>query len=222
VVETIHYRLADQALLPTVHIVDGAYVSSDDLGDSQQAYQVTLMGPMRQDPSWQAHAPQAFDTSQFVIDWDQEVVTCPHGQQSRSWKPAPDARGQPIIQVSFHKQDGMGCVVRSQCPRSTTGPRELTLHPKAQQRALQAARERQQTKTFKELYKRRAGIEGTMSQAAYALGMRRTRYRGLQKTHLHHIAIATAINLQRCMDWLWEVPRAKTYISHFARLALAA
>ena len=39
---------------------------------------------------------------------------------------------------------------------------------------------------------------------------------------LHHIAIATAINLQRCMDWLWEVPRSKTSTSHFARLALAA
>ena len=190
--------------------------------DSHQAYQITLMGPMRQDPSWQAHAPQAFATSQCVIDWAQEVVTCPHGKQSRSWKPAPDTRGKPIIQVSFHKKDCTGCVVRSQCTRSTVGPRELTLHPKAQQRALQAARERQQTKTFKELDKRRAGVEGTMSQAAYALGMRRTRYRGIQKTHLHHIAIATAINLQRCRDWLWEVPRAKTYTSHFARLALAA
>jgi transposase len=88
--------------------------------------------------------------------------------------------------------------------------------------ALQAAREHQQTAPFKEVYKHRAGIEGTLSQAAHALGMRRTRYRGLQKTHLHHIAIATAINLQRCMDWLGEVPRAKTYTSHFARLALAA
>lgn len=222
VVETMHHRLADQALLPSVHIVDGAYVSSDGLVDSQQDYQVTLLGPMRQDPSWQAHDPQAFDTSQFVMDWDQEVVTCPNGKQSRSWKPAPDPRGKPIIQVSFHKKDCTGCVVRSQCTRSTAGPRELTLHPKAQQRALQAARERQQTETFKEAYKRRAGIEGTMSQAAYALGMRRTRYRGLKKTHLHHIAIATVINLQRCMDWLGEVPRSKTSTSHFARLALAA
>ena len=53
--------------------------------------------------------------------------------------------------------------------------------------------------------------------------MRRTRYRGIKKkTHLHHIAIATAINLQRGIDWLWEVPRSKTYTSHFARLALTA
>src|SRR5262249_33212003 len=126
------------------------------------------------------------------------------------------------IQVQFRKKDCTGCAVRSQCTRSATAPRELTLHPKAQQMALQAARERQQTESFKELYKRRAGIEGTISQAAFALGMRRTRYRGIKKTHFHHIAIATVINLQRYIDWLWEVPRSKTYTSHFARLALAA
>ena len=30
------------------------------------------------------------------------------------------------------------------------------------------------------------------------------------------------INLQRYVSWLWEAPRAKTYTSPFARLALAA
>jgi hypothetical protein len=222
VVETIPHSLAAQALLPTVHLVDGAYVSSEGLVGSQQDFQVTLTGPMRQDPSWQAHDPQAFEASPFLIDWDQAVVTCPQGKQSRAWKPTPDARGKPIIQVMFRKQDCAGCAVRSRCTRSTTGARELTLHPKAQQLALHAAREHQQTEPFKEASKHRAGIEGTRSQAAYALGMRRTRSRGIKKTHLHHIAIATAINLQRCIDWLWEVPRAKTYASHFTRLALAA
>jgi transposase len=222
VVETIHHGLADQALLPTVHIVDGAYVSSDGLVGSHQDYQVTLMGPMRQDSRWQAHDPQAFDASQFLIAWDQKVVTCPQGKQRRYWQPVPDPRGKPMIEVVFPKKDCAGCAVRSRCTRSITGPRELTLHPQAQQVALRAARERQQTEAFKALDKRRAGIEGTMSQAAYALGMRRTRYRGIKKTHLHHIAIATAINLQRGIDWLWEVPRSKTYTAHFARLALVA
>ena len=222
VVETMHHRLADQALLPTVHVVDGAYVSSDGLVASQQDYQVTLTGPMRQDPSWQARDPQAFDTSHFVIDWDQEVVTCPNSKQSWSWKPATDSRDKPIIQVQFHKQDCTGCAVRPRCTRSATAPREPTLHPKAQQMALQAARERQQTESFKALYKRRAGIEGTISQAVFTLGMRRTRYRGIKRTQLHHIATATAINLRRCIDWLQEVPRSKTYTSHFVRLALAA
>ena len=61
VVETIHHGLADQALLPTVHGVDGAYVSSEGLVGRHQDYQVTLTGPMRQDASWQAHDPQALD-----------------------------------------------------------------------------------------------------------------------------------------------------------------
>jgi transposase len=51
--------------------------------------------------------------------------------------------------------------------------------------------------------------------------MRRTRDRGLKKTHFHHLATALAINLQRFVHWVWEIPRAKTRQSHFARLELA-
>jgi Transposase DDE domain len=78
------------------------------------------------------------------------------------------------MQGLFHKKDGAGCAVRPRCPRSITGARELTVHPQAPQVALQAARERQQPESVKALYQRRAGIAGTLSQAAYALGMRRT------------------------------------------------
>jgi transposase len=124
-VDTIHQGLAAQARLPEVHLVDGAYVSSDALVASQQDYQVVLTGPMRQDQSWQAHDEHAFDTSQFVIDWDQEVVTCPLGKQSRYWKPATGPRGKPTIQVQFHKKDCTGCAGRPRCTRSAIAPREL-------------------------------------------------------------------------------------------------
>jgi len=73
-----------------------------------------------------------------------------------------------------------------------------------------AARARQHTEQFQADYKRRAGIEGTISQPAFAFGRRRTRYRGLQKTHFHHLATALAINRQRFVDWVWEIPRSKT------------
>jgi transposase len=79
VVETIHQALAQQALLPEVHLVDGAYTSGEQLVSSQQAYQIDLTGPMRPDQSWQAHDAQAYDASHFHIDWDQEIVTCPMG-----------------------------------------------------------------------------------------------------------------------------------------------
>ena len=42
---------------------------------------------MADDPSWQARAGTGFDKAQFLVDWDQQVVTCPMGKQSISWLP---------------------------------------------------------------------------------------------------------------------------------------
>ena len=108
------------------------------------------------------------------------------------------------------------------CTRSKSNPRGLTLRPRLQHEALQAARERQETKEFKEQYKTRAGVEGAISEAVFAQGMRRTRYRGRAKTHLQHVATAAAINLKRALAWLGGESKAGTYRPHFARLALAA
>jgi transposase len=44
---------------------------------------------------------------------------------------------------------------------------------------------------------------------------------GIVKTHLQHIATAAAINLDRLVTWLEEVPRALTRTSRFAALAPA-
>ena len=86
---------------------------------------------------------------------------------------------------------------------------------------MQAAREREQTDEFKETYKKRAGVEETISQAVGVLGLRRTRYRGLDKVHLQHPITAAAINLMRVIDWLSGNQWATTRKSAFARLAAA-
>jgi Transposase DDE domain len=54
----------------------------------------------------------------------------------------------------------------------------------------------QRTPAWKQLYNKRAGIEGTISQGVRSVGLRRSRYRGLSKTHLQNVAIACAINMQ--------------------------
>jgi hypothetical protein len=71
----------------------------------------------------------------------------------------------------------------------------MTLHLKEQMQALFAARERERTDAFKQTYQHRAGIEGTHSQGVRTMGLRRSRYIGLRKTHLAHLAIAAAMNL---------------------------
>jgi transposase len=83
----------------------------------------------------------------------------------------------------------------------------------------QEGRRYQKTQEFKERYAKRAGIEGTISQAVYAFGMRRCRYRGLAKTHLQHVLTACAINFERVVNWFNEKPRAQTRKSRFAALA---
>jgi len=94
----------------------------------------------------------------------------------------------------------------------------LNFRPKEQYHILQAARQRQATDAFKALYKQRAGIEGTISQAVRAFGLRRTRYVGLVKTHLQHLATAAAMNLTRLAAWLDDVPKAHTRQSRFLAL----
>jgi transposase len=95
----------------------------------------------------------------------------------------------------------------------------MGFRPRKQYEALQEARRRIESEEGRQLYKRRAGIEGTISQGVRAFGMRQTRYRGLAKTHLQHIATAAAINLDRFIAWFDEVPRATTRTSRFATLA---
>ena len=100
--------------------------------------------------------------------------------------------------------------------------RTLKLRFQAEHEALYKARAYQQTDHFKQRYRQRAGVESTISQAVSRSGVRRSRYIGLAKTHLQHIATAAAINMARIAAHLMETARAKTRVSRFATLSPAA
>ena len=61
--------------------------------------------------------------------------------------------------------------------------------------ALRVARQRHTASEFKQCYSARTGIEGTLSQAIRIADLRRSRYINLAKTHLQHVLIVAAINL---------------------------
>ncbi len=122
-----------------------------------------------------------------------------------------------MIRVRFNKGDCRPCPIRERCTTSSTG-RRLTLQPRAEHEALRQARAEQETDTWKERYKARAGVEGTISQGVQRCGMRRSRYQGLAKTSLQHQLTGAAINLARIDAHLTDTPRAQTRTSHFAQL----
>jgi hypothetical protein len=134
--------------------------------------------------------------------------TCPAGQVSQGWYLSHTASGQPAISVNFAARSCQPCTLRPRCTRGQA--RSLTLRPRPQHEALQAARQRQTTEAFKTTYRIRAGIEGTIAQAVRVTGLRQARYRGLAKTHLQHLALAAALNVLRALAWLNEVPVAAT------------
>ena len=112
------------------------------------------------------------------------------------------------------------CPVMALCTETQEKRRTLTiLSPQSHFETQQRARQHQQTPDFQDQCAIRAGVEGTISQVACALGARRSRYRGLSKTHVQHVVTAAAVDLMRTLDWLHKIPRSTTPQSHFARLA---
>jgi transposase len=216
---SIQQALVDKDLPPSEHLVDAAYIDAALLVTSREAHGIVLRGPTRPNVSWQSHVEEGYTIEDFAVDWARQQVRCPQGKTSRSWAERVDHTGSPYIQVRFRQQDCGVCGARACCTRATKTSRSLKLHPQAQYQALQAARAWYASREGKQRYQRRAGVEGTLSQGVRAFGLRQTRYRGLAKTHLQHVATAAAINLDRLMAWLDERPRAKTRTSRFATLA---
>jgi transposase len=212
----IHESLKQHDLLPDEHIVDMGYIDAELLVDSERRYQVDLFGPVRGDYRRQGQENKGFAAADFVIDWEAQQARCPAGCTSINWNPTIDLRENPVIRIKFAMRDCQACAHRSDC---TDGKRRcISIRPRAQYQALQQRRKSQRTKSFKDEYAKRAGVEGTISQGVRRCDIRHARYRGLPKTRLQHLATAAALNLVRVADWLDETPHAKTRHSTFERL----
>lgn len=218
----IHAALAAKGLVPSEHLVDSAYVSADHFIAAREQYGIDLVGPSRRNMSWQGLAEDAFSAADFIVDWDRRTARCPEGKESAGWYEVAKRPGRrALVRAQFRAADCLGCASRSRCTRSEsqTKGRVLAVLPRPEYDALAAARARESTAEGRRLYAQRQGIESTLSQAVRAFGLRQTRYRGLAKTGLQHVATAAAINLDRITAWFGGRPIAPTRTSRFAALA---
>jgi hypothetical protein len=218
----IQQALLDKELPPREHFVDAAYISADLLVHSRDEHGITLRGPTRPSQGWQMQVAGAYTFEQFTVDWERQQVRCPQDKVSVSWAERVGPADHAFIQVRFSAQDCGTCAQRALCTHAKPPQaRTLKLHPRPQAEALHAAQAWSASEEGHRQYGRRAGVEGTLSQGVRAFGLRRTRYRGLPKTHVQHIATAAAINIDRIVAWVDQRPRAQTRTSRFAALAPA-
>jgi hypothetical protein len=214
----IHDDLAAGNLAPGRHYLDSGYLSAAVVVSALTIWGIALIGPLLADTSAQARARHGYARADFTADYDSKTVTCPQGKTSASWTPCAQ-RGKDAIVATFSASDCGPCPARSLCTTSGKKRRQLTVLPRDLAEAQAAARAAETTTGFQADYARRAGVEGTMHQAA-SHGARRARYRGLPKTRLDHVYMATALNLLR-LEAFWNgTPLDRQRTSHLARLEL--
>jgi transposase len=214
----IHDDLTGKNLPPGRHYLDSGYLSAALVVSALTTRGIALIGPLLADTSAQARAGHGYARAGFTIDYDTKTVTCPHGKTSVSWTPCAQ-RGTDAIVATFSATDCGPCPARPQCTTSSTKRRQLTVLPRDLAQAQAAVRAAETTISFQADYARRAGVEGTMHQAA-SHGARRARYRGLPKTRLDHAYMACALNLLRLHAYWTGTPLDRQRTSHLARLEL--
>ena len=190
------------------------------LVESKHKHNLELIGPIRDNVSWQSKTPEAYDLSRFKINWKKKQATCPVGVKStQKWTVHKDKWDNTIIGIKFPRKACRECQFRHLCTRSKTEPREITVRPQEEHQAIVKRRKQQETQKWLKQYNQRAGVEGTISQGVRGFGLRECRYVGLNKVHLQHLLTATAMNAIRLFAWFEGIPLAKTRVSSFAQLA---
>lgn len=192
-----------QALLPAIQRVedhvgviveralgDGAYGSGENRAACAERpeHPIDLLAPMRRP------ADPEVDKSAFRLDVPAQTAICPQGQTVAASRMKTDPQGRTAFTFVFERTVCQACPLFARCVHSQTTGRSVTTS--FYEDYLRAARQRQQTDEFKQLYRLRPRIEGKQAELV-AHGLRDTRYVGKPKRRLQRLWLAAAINLKR-------------------------
>ncbi len=179
--------------------VDGAYVSAAKMAQAH-AEGWELLGPAQ--PS--ASKAPGYGTEAFDVDVAARAAKCPAGEASTQCSRLEEAASGKVsyrFEWSWKCRD---CAHREPCVG--VGPRHRSLVVGEHHELLQARRREMKTDAFVGQMKRRAAIEGTISELVRAHGLRWARYRGLRKVALANWLIGAACNVKRWLRLLaWEM-----------------
>jgi len=186
-------------------IADGAYGTGDNRADCQ-TQDVDLVSPLA--------VPHDVEVSKanFAIDLHADSVTCPQGHITTTYKLVKDNPGRPVKSFTFDRVICETCPLFTRCVHSQTQGRTVTLH--YHEALLQAARQRQRTAEFKEIYKLRAAVERKIAELTEH-GSKQARYIGTVLSFLQAQWTGAAVNLKRLfklfhgdMNWMRNVLQA--------------
>lgn len=176
---------AKRQLAPTELLADTLY-GSDDNVEKAAELGVTVFSPAT------GKETHKIILADFAFNDSDEITACPQGRAPKRVK-----RGkQGGIIAWFDTVICDECPMRSDCPVK----REKKISTvRYDSKALRLSRRRAKEKTpdFKEVYRFRAGIEGTMSDLARVTGIKRLRVREMKRVRVAAVLKAAALNILR-------------------------
>jgi hypothetical protein len=195
-VEAAHESDA-QALLPAIEDVEARELSPTELladslyGGDENVEKAGKLGVEVVSPTMgeQSHAISLAD---FHYSESDELLSCPMAQTPQRTKTGKN--GGKI--VHFDKATCDVCPRQSDCPVKRI-KQSATISCDAKALRLARRRAKEKTAAFREVYRYRAGIEGTMSDLDRITGIKHLRVRGMTQVRVAATLKATGLNILR-------------------------
>jgi hypothetical protein len=149
-----------------------------------------------------------YGVEQFNVRVEERKAICPAGHENTQCSRLEEEGTGKVtyrFEWSTHCRD---CSLKAQCVAANQKHRTLLVgqyHTHLQER-----RKEQKTEEFQEKSRRRNAVEGTQSELVRAHGLRRARYRGLEKARLQNYFAGAACNAKRWIKrMIWEMKSAR-------------
>ena len=172
-------------LAPKELLADSLY-GSDENVERAAELGVSLVSPTM---GSQSHKIGLAD---FSFTDSDEMIVCPTGQAPKRIKTGK----QGGMIVYFDKATCDKCPRQSDCPVKRD-KRNSTISYDAKSLRLSRRRAKEKTEAFRDAYRYRAGIEGTMSDLDRVTGIKHLRVRGMRQVRVAAVLKATALNILR-------------------------
>jgi transposase len=152
-------------------------------------------------------SPDLFTQADFIYDSIKDTLTCPAGhmvnESKRNLILAEGQQRNGIIFQFTRKQCGT-CELKTACFMGDTKKRGRVVHLSCFEPYYQQMKERMESEEGKAAYRNRYKIEHKIADLARYCGMRRCRYRGLDRAKIHSLMAAIASNVKRMARLLYR------------------
>jgi len=177
--------LQKRGVAPDKMLADSLYGGDTNCEQARKEYDVEVIAPAMPGNQKKMHL------ADFTIDDQGRIVSCPKGI-------APDKvkQNKKTYSAAFPITSCRNCKIFKQCP-VTQGKKAFYYRYKEKDVRLARRRQNENTTTFKDTYRYRAGIEAAMSEFDRLTGVKHLRVRGMKAVCFAVVMKAIGLNILR-------------------------